>query len=408
MEQLEKQLTEMTTEMKSFAGKAQEEIKNLGTVQTETKGALDSIKATMATMQTQLDAVDLKMQHRHAPGGDEQKSLGESVTSSPEFAEAQAGGFMGRKPINMVVKSGAFPRERKTNITNTNLGSAVTGVLVPSRIPGVVGLPQQALRIRDLMNVVHQGEGNSFDFVYQQTRTNLASPQTEASAKSQSYLNWQSTSGAIRTIAHWVKVSRQALSDVPWLRGQIDGELVYGLKVKEESEILSGDGTGVHLNGIITQATAFDTTLLSAVAGWTRLDILRWAKLQARLAGLATYAPTGFVLNPTDLAHLEVTKDSYGHYIIGDPRTGVEVDMVWKLPVVESDSIASGTFLVGAFYNGAELRERQQVGVDISYEDGSNFTENMATVLCEERIGLAVKKANSFVTGSFNTSPANQ
>lgn len=404
MEQVELKLTELSTEMKSFAGKAQEEIKNLGQVTTETKSALDAIRTQMTAMQTQLDAVDAKTAQRHV-AGTERKSLGQMIVEAPDFVEAHSAGFIGRKPVNIALKSSAFPMERK-DVTETLLGSATSGVLVQQRLPGVFPMAQQALRIRDLMRVVPQTTGNSFDFVYQDTRTNAASPQVEGNAKSESNLKWSTTSGSIRTIAHFVDVSRQALSDIPWLRSTIDNELVYGLKVKEEAEILSGDNSGVHLNGIITQATAFDTGLLTATDGWEYLDILRFAKLQARIAGKATYAPSAFVLSPTDLAKIEQCKDTTGHYIVGDPKTGTAVNLIWGLPVVESDSIATGTFLVGAFDTAAQLIDRQAVSVEISYEHSTNFTSNMATVLCEERIGLAVMIPTAFITGSFNTSPA--
>jgi HK97 family phage major capsid protein len=266
-------------------------------------------------------------------------------------------------------------------------------------------MAQQELRVRDLMTVANQGTGFSFDWLRQKTRTNVASPQVEASAKSESTYDYETVSGTIRTIAHFLNVSKQALSDLPWLRTQLDSELMYGLKLKEESEILAGSGVGVHLSGIITQATAFDTSLLIAAAGWTRIDVLRMAKLQARLAGLATYAPSGIVLHPTDMARIESTKDTTGLYIVGDPTTGQMVKFVWGLPVVESDSITSGTFLVGAFNTGATLIDREQAGVEISFEHSSNFTSNLATILCEERIGLAVRVPTAFITGSFTTSP---
>lgn len=407
MEPLEQKLNDLSTDVKAFAAKAQEEVKNLGAVQTETKTALDAIRTQLLAQQSQLDAVDAKTQQRHAPGGNERKSLGDMLTEAPEYLAAKERGFMGKTVLNIGLKGG-IPLERKTNITDATLGSGTTGLLMPVRLPGMSPLARQALRIRDVMNVTTQGIGNSFDYVTQLTRTNAASPQVEASAKSQSNLSWTSALGTIRTIAHYVQVSRQALMDVNGLRDEIDGEMIYGLKVKEEQEILSGDGTGVHLNGIITQATAFDTTYNVAAQGWQRLDQLRWAKLQARLAGKATYAPSAFVLHPTDLAHLEVTKDNYGHYIIGDPRGGQGVPMVWGIPVVESDSITAGTFLVGAFDTAAILVDRQQVNVDISFEHSTNFTENMATILCEERAGLGVKVPTAFITGSFSTSPATQ
>lgn len=405
MEPLEQKLTDLNSELKSFTAKAQEDIRSFGAVATETKTALDTIRTQMTAMQSQLDAVDAKTQVRHVDAP-EQKTIGDMVIGSAEFAEAKKADFISKKPLYMVFEQSAFPLSLKTDITETNIGSATTGVLVQQRIPGVFVMPQQALRIRDVMRVF-PATGSSFDYVYESTHTNVASPQTEGSAKSQSYYNWSSASGSIRTIAHYVNVSRQALSDIPWLRGQIDANLIYGLKVKEESEILSGDGTGVHLSGIITGATAFDTSYLNDTAGWTRLDILRWGKLQARLAGLATYAPSAFVIHPTDLTKIETTKDTTGLYIVGDPKTGTEVKFIWGLPVVESDSITAGTFLVGAFNTAAYLMDRQAVSVEISYEHSDNFTKNLASILAEERIGLAITKATAFITGSLaTTSPA--
>ena len=174
---------------------------------------------------------------------------------------------------------------------------------------------------------------------------------------------------------------------------------------KEEAEILSGAGTGVHLNGLITQATAFATATYNT-GSWQRIDQLRNAKLQARLAGLGTYRPSGFVLHPTDIRAIELTKDSYGRYIVGQPLGPGTPMTLWNLPVVESDSITAGTFLVGAFDTAVTLIDRQEIIVEISFEHSSNFVAGLATVLATERVGLAVTVPSAFVQGNFSQSPA--
>jgi HK97 family phage major capsid protein len=405
MELIEQQLTDLSAELKTFAAKAQDETKSIGAMATETKTALGTIQAKIAELQTQVDAIDAKGVRRPS-NAEERKGLGQLLTEHPEFLERKGTDFAGRKPLSISLPTGAFTLQTKTDILESTIGNGTSGVIGFNRLPGIVDIAEQSLRIRDVMNVIPMATGNSFDYVYESTRTDAPSPQVEGSAKAQSYYAWLSASGAVREIAHFVNVSRQSLADLPWLRSKIDSRLTYGLKVKEEAEILSGDGTGVHLNGLITAATAFDTTLLVASAGYTRLDVLRYAKLQARLAGLSTYAPSAMVLNPTDMAKIELTKDSYGRYIVGDPQTGMQVKFVWGLPVVESDSIAVGTFLIGAFNTAADLIDRQQVSIEISFEHDTNFTKNMATILCEERIGLAITKAGAFIKGSFVSSPA--
>lgn len=407
MDPLEQKIAELLADIATFKGKAQEDIANTGTIATETKAALDSLRMQVREMQSQLDGLDSKLQHRHTPGGnDEFKSITDQIVESPEWQEAKARGFAGGRPLSrpIMLKSSPFrPFDQQKAIVEGN-APATTALVSPRRLVGVTGIAMQALRIRDVMNVV-KVDGNSFDYVYQTGRTNAASPQLEASPKAESTYTWATAVGAIRTIAHYVRVSRQALDDLPWLRNILDSELIYGLKVKEEAEILSGDGTGAHLYGIIPQATAFDTSLLVAAAGWTRIDVLRLAKLQSRLLGLATYAPNAFVLNPKDLAYIDITKDSQGRYVVGDPKADSGIDAIWRLPIVESDSITAGKFLTGPFDTGATLVDRMTVTIDISYEDDNNFTNNMVTIRCEERIGLAVTNKTPFVTGTFTTSP---
>lgn len=403
MEPLDKQLSELVAEQKTFIAKANEEIKNVGQTNVETKQAVDKLTEKINTLQTQYDALDLKLNLAKLGAGGEQqfKSAGEQFVADSAYSEAKSIDFRAKRPVVAAINDPFAGR--KAVIANWTLGNGTSGVLMPTRLPGVTGISQQALRIRDLMQVRQMTSGNSFDWIKQSSRSNAASPQQESSPKSESTYDWESASGTVKTIAHYTNVTRQGLDDTPWLRGAIDNELMYGLLLKEEAEILSGDGTGEHLNGLITQATARATTW--DVAGDTRLDRIRKAKLQARIAGLATYAPDGIVLNPADLMYIETIKDAasnVGKYVIGDPGTGGAITFVWGLPVVESDSITAGTFLVGSFGAAAELIDRMQATVEIAYQHSDNFTKNLATLLAEERIGLAVRYPGAFITGSFS------
>lgn len=402
-----KQLTELVPELKTFMAKADEEFKNLGAAKTETTETITKLRTKLDEAQTQLDALDLKMnEKRFSFGEQEDNSVGKQFVESEEFKSGQANDYAALRSREGRIRK-AIPSlfERKTTITTTSgITAGTTGITMPMRLPGIQILAQQALRIRDLMNVRQMTSGNAFDYVQQLARTNLASPVIETSPKAESTYTWNSISDTVKTIAHFVNVSRQALDDVPWLQGMLNSELSYGLKLKEESEILSGDGLGQHLNGIIKQATVYAGGTYD-VSGDTKLDKLRHMKLQARLAGLATFAPDGIVLHPKDLHTIELIKDetggaNKGRYIIGDPRGGNQVTLLWGLPVVESDSIASGTALIGAFGTAAEIIDRMAAMVEISWEHASNFTNNIATILNEERLGLAVMRPGAFIYAS--------
>jgi len=214
--------------------------------------------------------------------------------------------------------------------------------------------------------------------------------------KPQSDLQLNIQTSNVTTIAHWVQATRQILDDVPQLQSYIDGRLSYGLKYIEDNQLLNGAGTGTDLNGIYTQATA-STANLAVVAVPNKLDVLRAAMLQAALANIP---PSGMVLHPTDWFGIETTKSTTGEYIIGNPQDGTN-PRLWGLPVVETPAMTTGKFLVGAFKMGAQIFDRMDARVEISTEDGNNFVKNLVTILCEERLALAVYNTLAFVKGDF-------
>ena len=179
------------------------------------------------------------------------------------------------------------------------------------------------------------------------------------------------------------------------MRTYIDGRLRYGLAFVEETQLLNGDGTGQNLNGIVPQATAFAESFVPA--GANLFDTLRLAQLQA---ALAEYPASGHVLNPIDWAKLEMLKDGDGNYIIGQPQGNASPTM-WGLPVVATQAMTAGKFLTGAFMLGAQVFDRWQARVEIATENEDDFVKNLVTMLCEERLALAVYRPEAFIYGDL-------
>jgi len=182
---------------------------------------------------------------------------------------------------------------------------------------------------------------------------------------------------------------------VPLLQSYIDGRAIYGLKYVEENQILAGNGTGQNLLGLIPQATAFNEALRKD--GDTKIDLLRRAILQVRIA---EYRASAIVLNPIDWADMELAKDTTGSYIWVNVQEGGQPRM-WRLPVVDTNAMPQGEFMVGAFDMAAQVFDREDANVEVSTEDADNFTKNMVTIRAEERLALAVYRPQSFVHGPF-------
>jgi len=308
-------------------------------------------------------------------------SLGERVVNSAEYTAF--GGSNAR---------GTFAVRIKQAITS--LSTSAGGMISPDHRPDVIALPRRRLTVRALL-APGNTNSNSVQYARQTTRTNNATVVTEGAKKPESVYAWTQADAPVRTIAHFVKASRQAMDDAPLLASTIDGELRYGLDLTEESQLLLGSGTGQNILGIIPQATAYDTSRNGT--GDTAFDTLAHAIAQAEAALLPA---TGIVMNIDDLEALKLIKDGEGRYIGGGPF-GPPITMVWGRPVVGTPIITSGKFLVGAFLDGAQIFDRLEAEVLVSTENEDDFVKNLITVRAEERLALAVKRPTAFVYGDL-------
>ncbi|HHX04694.1 MAG TPA: phage major capsid protein, partial [Pseudomonas sp.] len=313
-----------------------------------------------------------------------------AMTMGQKFA-AKAGDFdAGNRAsrMRMQMKAG--------EITNS-VGSKPLGGVTNLGMRSPVDLP---LVIRDLLTTI-EIQTDSVEFSFIDTFTNNAGMVAELAKKPQSELTFDMETLPTRVVAHFIKASKQALSDNTFLQGLIDNRLRRGLDAKIEQQLLLGDGLTQNLRGLLPNATAFSNTQLSTVATPNRLDVIRLAMLQTVLSG---YASNGIVLNPLDAFTIGLTKDDVGGYLISNPLATTGNMTLWGLPVIESTSMTADNFLVGDFKQ-AELYNRWDTTVEAGYEN-DDFTKNMVTLLCESRLALGIVDKLALVKGDFTTALA--
>lgn len=378
-------LTQRDQDIKSFAEKAGEEIKNHGKILDDTKTILDGLVKSGLGLQDRLNDVEQKLSRRTGAEEEAQKSIGEQFTNGDDFKGlAEKGRGIARMRLKAV-----------TSITSSTTGTGGVGVgIQPARVPGIITGPERPFTIRDLI-MPGRTSSNAIEYVRESGFQNMAAPVAETTAKPQSDLSFELITTTVKTLAHWFRASKQVLADIPLLQSYIDGRAIYGLKYVEENQILAGDGTGQNLLGLIPQATAFNNALRKT--GDTKIDTLRRAILQVRIA---EYRASAIALNPVDWADMELAKDSTGSYIWVNVQDGGQPRM-WRLPVIDTNAVPVGGFLVGAFNIAAQVFDREDANVEVSTEDADNFTKNMVTIRAEERLALAVYRPQSFVYGPF-------
>jgi HK97 family phage major capsid protein len=377
-------------------------------METEMKSVLDGIKGSVESLveqqrqqQLQIDAVDLANHHKFV--GESQPPAFVEKLKSHEGFQRLLHDRRGSAILTLSGKDAADMLERKTTLTATGQGFQTTGVMPIDRIPGITPEARQVLTVRDALTA-RPTTMAVVDFVRVTTPMGVASPVAEASIKPENAVVFTSSSEKIRTIATWIPATKQILDDFTELASFLQNSLTYYVNLEEELQLLSGDNTGQNLHGLINQATAFQTSLLSGTQGWNKIDIVGRAIQQLTTA--KEIPPTFIVMHPNDWWSIRLTKDSFGRYLIGDPQTTANA-MLFDLLVIPTTSITAGTFLVGSGNPAAcEIRDRMEMQFEVSTEHQDYFVKNLVACRAEKRMALIVKRAASFVTGTFTSSPA--
>ena len=233
----------------------------------------------------------------------------------------------------------------------------------------------------------------------------VVSPVSEGSAKGESELKFATVSVPVRLIATWIPATKVILDDFSGLDQLIREQLTFALEEEIEDQILSGNNTSENLNGLTTQATAFDTSLTVASDGWEKVDLVARAIQQVNVAN--EIDPDFVVLNPTDSWGMRLVKDTAGRYVFDRPDGARGASPLWGLTPVVTTAMTSGYFLVGSSApTAAVIRNRMGVTIDISDSHDDYFIKNKIAIRIEARLALVVFRPASYIYGALDTSPA--
>lgn len=367
--------------------KADKELKEFGKVAEATKNEVADLNKKSGELQARMEAVEQLAVRTQEAGDKRVKTVGELLIENggddlKAFAASQRG----------VGKS--FAKELELKDVTSAAGSAGAGIW-SFRDPEIVSDPYRPRMLRTLIPTIPV-DSNLIEYVRTNVRTNAADTVSETGLKPKSDITYQRKEVPVRKIAHYFKTSSEVLSDFARLQGELNFEGMEMLKQVEEDQLLSGDGTGVNLLGLVPQATPFNTSVVTS--NDQAVDILRRAALQVRQS---FYSATGIVLNPADWAAIELLKDGENRYLFSAATSGAPKQL-WGLPVVESDALTQGEFMVGAFATAATIYDRWVAAMAISTENEDDFIKNMVTIRFEERLALAVKRPLAFVHGHLS------
>lgn len=307
----------------------------------------------------------------------------------------------------MVIKSDAFKQyaqgqtNKMTFQANTIIGQEGSPaensqtIVAPDRRPGIIPGAFRLLKIRDFLP---QGTTNSnlVEYTRELSFTNNAAETNEGVKKPESALTFELASAPVRTIATFIKASKQVLDDAPSLASYIDTRLRYAVDYRIDYQLVNGNGTTPNISGMLD---AGNFTTYTPLSGDTALDSINRAMYKVYEA---EYAPTAILMNPADWGAIERLKTSQGEYLFGNPH-GMVGPILWGLPVVVSNAIPVGKFIVANFDIAYQVWNRQGTVVEMFEQDEDNVQKNLVTIRSEGRLALATYRPAASYSGNLTT-----
>jgi len=284
--------------------------------------------------------------------------------------------------------------EANTIIGETGSPGEPSDTLVPSqRLPGIIPGTFRALRLRDVIPSGTTGS-NLIKYTRELLFTNAAVEVGEGLQKPESTLTFEEVDSPVRTVAHWIKASKQVLEDAPMLQSYIDTRMRYGVELRIDTQLLNGNGTAPNLSGVTDSGnfTAFTPT-----TGDTAIDSANRAKYQLVASD---YAADTIVMNPADWGAIERLKGTDGYYVVGNPFGGIQ-PVLWGVPVVVTNAMTAGKFVAAAFQISSQVFNRAGVVVEMFAQDEDNVQKNLLTIRAEARLALATYRPASVLYGDL-------
>jgi HK97 family phage major capsid protein len=299
--------------------------------------------------------------------------------------------------------------DSKTNIRmtmkavgNMTIGGSTTGQLPQAeRESGITRIVRRNPFILDLVNV-GSITSNLWEWVQQANAEGAPGMTAEGAAKAQIDFELVLASAAVRKVTAYIKVSKEMLDDIPLMESEINQELAERINLTIDAQLLSGDGTGQNLTGILANAVAFTpgsfaTGQVNQVVAPINADVLRVAINQI---SVSLFQANYIVMHPSDVTAMDLDKSIDGHYVL--PPFSTSANTVIKgIQVIANTGVTEGDYLVGDF-SKAGVRFREGLTFDVGYEN-DDFTKNFVTILAEARLVQRVKSNHypAFVKGDF-------
>lgn len=291
-------------------------------------------------------------------------------------------------------------------LTKSTAKDDLTGdVIQPQVVAEITRVPVRQIFIESIADVTPNMTSDNLAYVECTTETGAPATTAELATMPEKDFAFQEYKAPLKKITVTNKHSVELLSDSAQLVNAIKGWLQEDINIVTDLQLLSGNGTGANLQGVIGRATLLDATAVGAkrVANANLYDVIRVALTKIAVAGKGQYMANYVILNPQDADELDLTKDSQGQYVL-PPFRSADGTTIKGARVIENTGITAGTFLVGDFRK-LHIGTKGGVEIEMTNSDGTDFTKDILTVKLRRRVAsyVRINDNGAFQTGVIAT-----
>lgn len=338
-------------------------------------------------------------------GGDARRvEVKESPRSLGEHFVKHAGDRM-REIKGVTGASAAAPEFKAATDPQITTGAGLTPVLTQIDRTIIQGV-RPRLTVADLLGSGTLS-GNAISYFVEGALEGAFTTVAEGAAKPQLHVADPTTvTDTLKKLAGFIKLSDEMIEDLDFLVSEINQRLLYELARTEEAQLLTGNGTGSNLQGLLNRSGIQTEVRGSTAAGDNMADTL--FRAMTKVSTGSGLDADGVIIHPTDYQSLRLSKDANGQYYGGGFFQGsygngtiMDYPPIWGLRTVVTPAISVGTALVGSFAQAATVYRKGGVRVESTNSHASDFTNNLVTVRAEERLALAVRRPAGLVKATI-------
>ena len=332
--------------------------------------SIDSVKAEIKAVKDEMDKQAEEVSRKSAAKIASTKSIGEQIAENLDSNMAIA-----EKELKS--SGGSFTMNLKA-VGNMLLSSNLTGDSVATYNQQQAILPSQKLNFRDLIPTVQSATGTFVTYKESGSEGAIAA-QTEGASKGQIDYDLTEVKTVNAYIAGFATFSKQMMRSLPFIEQTLTRMLIRDFFKAENASFfgtVSGAATGS------TTVTASDDVE----------EIIQLIGNQKSANFNASYA----LVSPTQMARLIINTYNKGYYagagaVILNGAGGLTI---FGTPVFEASWVTDDKVLIFD-RDYLERVEVEGLNVTFSYENGTNFVQNLVTarIECYEAINLMLPTA---------------